>query len=349
MSPGAFIESIEIALPEEEVTNAQIAAAHPAWRMDEVSKRTGVYSRRRCRSDETALDLAETACRALLNRTGVDSETIGALLFCTQTPDYVMPPNACLLQHRLGLSRSVAAFDVSLACSGFVYGLYMAKALVESGSARRVLLVTSETYSKLTNPDDRGPATLFGDGAAATFVGSGEAGIGRVYLGTDGSTPDIFCVPVGGARVPRTPGSATPVSDEHGSRRSPEQITMNGAAVLSFVQRELVDFVNRTMSELGIDWESLDLVVFHQASRAALQVLERKLDIPPDKVFSNLDTVGNTVSASIPIALWSAAQQGRLTPGMKVLLVGFGVGLSWGACTLTWQGRPDVNDQNARG
>jgi 3-oxoacyl-[acyl-carrier-protein] synthase-3 len=334
--PGASIVGIEVEMPARVVTNAELDAAHPGWRMAEVVRRTGVESRRWCGPDETALDLAVAACRRLLERTGTPPTTVDAILFCTQSPDYVMPPNACILQARLGVSRATAAFDFSLACSGFVYGLYLAKALIESGAAKRVLLVTAETYSKLFNHDDRGPATLFGDGAAATLIVGGEVRIGRVLVGTDGASPDVFCVPAGGARTPRTSSSAMPQDQPFGGLRSPEQIVMDGAAVLAFVQRDLVGFVREALTEFDTTLDGVDLVVFHQASKAALDILAMKLDIPDAKMFRYLAHVGNTVSASIPMALRAAEDQRRLVKGMRVLVVGFGVGLSWGACIITW-------------
>lgn len=333
---GAAIKGIEMALPARVVTNAELAAAQPEWRVDEVARRTGVVSRRWCAPQETALDLAEPACRRLFARTGLGPETVDAILFCTQTPDFVMPPNACLLQARLGLATTVAAFDFSLACSGFVYGLYVAKALVDSGTASHVLLVTAETYSKLMSPEDRGPATLFGDGAAATSIVRGESGIGRVVVGTNGAAPELFCVPAGGARVPRSAATARLERDRFGNARAAEHIVMDGAGVLAFVQRDLIPFIHRALADLGTTWDDIDLVVFHQASAAALDILTRKLGLPVEKTFTYLAEVGNTVSASIPMTLRAAELEGRLVAGMRVLVVGFGVGLSWGACVVTW-------------
>src|SRR5713226_1080148 len=248
---GASIEAIEVELPSRVVTNAELDVAHPTWRMSEVVRRTGVVSRRWCAPHETALDLALVACKRLLERTRTAPESIDAILFCTQSPDYVMPPNACILQARLGVARTAAALDFSLACSGFVYGLYLAKALVDSGAAKRILLVTAETYSKLFSHDDRGPATLFGDGAAATLIAQDGARIGRVLVGTDGASPEIFCVPAGGARTPRTSASVIAGSGQFGNARSAEHILMDGAGVLAFVQRDLVGFIRGALSELG--------------------------------------------------------------------------------------------------
>jgi len=333
---GAFIEAIDVALPERVITNADLDAMHPAWRMDEVAKRTGVLSRRWCGPSETALTLGVAASRKLLEKTDTNPTSIGAILFCTQTPDFVMPPNACMLQAQLGVSQSCAALDFSLACSGFVYGLYLAKAIIESNQAEKVLLVTADSYSKLFSHEDRGPATLFGDGAAATLISRGESVVSRVLLGTDGSNPQVFCVPAGGARRPRDAESGQMKADAFGNMKSDEHISMNGAAVLAFVQRDLIPFVTKAMTELDVSMDDIDLVVCHQASLAALEIFEARLRIPKEKMFIEMEDVGNTVSASIPIALLAAEESGKLQKGMKVLLVGFGVGLSWGACVITW-------------
>jgi 3-oxoacyl-[acyl-carrier-protein] synthase-3 len=331
----AAICAIEYALPSREITNAEFDRAHPEWHMREVECRTGVETRYWCAPCETSLDLAEAACRKLKERQ--DLSQVDALLFCTQTPDYLMPPNAGLLQSRLGFSRCMAALDYTLACSGFVHGLYLADALVRSQAARNVLLVTAETYSKLISADDRGPATLFGDGAAATLVIPGELGIGHFALASDGANAQCFMVPAGGARSPRSAETAQPRRDDHGNIRSAEQIFMNGAHVLDFFKREVPLLVTRLLTEATLTMKDIDLVVLHQASAIAIDMIYHLLRVPAEKQFSNLRRIGNTVSASIPIALRDAERAGVLRPGMHVLLVGFGVGLSWSACIVTWQ------------
>ena len=313
-----------------------LADLHPAWQMDQVALRTGVQERAWCDEKETALDLAEAACQKVLTRLNCAASDIDAVLFCTQSPDHVMPPNACLLQARLGLSKSAAALDFSLACSGFVYGLYLAKALIESGAARRVLLVTAETYSKWMHPDDRGPMTLFGDGAAATLIADGRNGIGPLSLGTDGRGASTFIIPAGGARQPASAETSQPVTDPSGNVRTAENIYMDGGAVLDFVKKEIPGFVHTLLGQANTSLDLIDLVIFHQASQVTLDHLNRALHIPPEKRFSNLANVGNTVSASIPMAVRDAELQGVLRAGMKLLIVGFGVGLSWGGGLLTW-------------
>ena len=333
---GAFIAGIEYALPERRISNAELAAQHPTWRVEQTVPTTGVLERRWVEPGQTALDLAETACRALFERNGFEPGDIDVLLFCTQSPDHPMPPNACLLQDRLSLPRSVAALDYTLACSGFIYGLFLARALVVSGSARHVLLVTSDTYSTWSHPDDRAPRVLFGDGAAATLISAGRAGLGEIALATDGAGASTFMVSAGGARRPRSAQTQVPCIDGSGNVRTEEHLYMNGAAVLDFVKREVPPLVCNLLARAKLSMDDLDLVLLHQASRVTLDQLYRALKIPRSKRFENLEMIGNTVSASLPILLRDAETRGVLQRGMKVMLVGFGVGLSWGGCILEW-------------
>ena len=334
--PEATIVGIDYVLPQQKTTNQELEERHPEWQMDQVVLRTGVESRQWCREDETALDLAEAAVRRLADRLAADIDLVDTILFCTQSPDHVMPPNATLLQHRLGLKKSVAALDYTLACSGYVYGLFLAKALLRSEMTSNIVLVTSETYSKWMNPNDRGPATLFGDGAAATWITAGDTGIGEFVLGTDGGNAGCFIVPAGGARQPMPDAMSQLVEDASGGVRTPRNLAMNGAAVLDFVKREIPQTVAGLFNKTNLSMEDIDLVIFHQASRLTLDLLNRALRVPSSKQFSNIAHIGNTVSASIPIALRDAEIQGVLKPGMQVLVVGFGVGLSWGATLLRW-------------
>lgn len=336
--PGrAYISAIECALPEHRITSEELGVRNPGWKMDQVVLRTGVQTRFWCDDGETALDLAERACSALTRRQGVDLQTVHTILFCTQSPDHPMPPNACLLQDRLGLSVDVAALDFNLACSGFIYGLSLAKAIVDSHQANNVLLVTAETYSKRMSMDDRGPATLFGDGAAATLVSAGFDGMSEFMLATDGGRSNRFWVEAGGTRRRSCAATRARVADERGNLRSGEDLLMNGPAVFDFVRVEIPKFTRRVLQRARLSWDDVDLVLFHQASKLVLDYLYKTLKVPEAKRYTNIARVGNTVSASIPILLRDAEKEGVLRAGMRVLLVGFGVGMSWGGCVLTWR------------
>jgi 3-oxoacyl-[acyl-carrier-protein] synthase III len=334
MKATSTILGIASALPARIVTNEELAQSHPTWDIHRVAAKTGVRERRWATSDETSLDLGERAAADLVGRFGHDE--IDALLFCTQTPDHPMPPNSSLLQDRLGLSPRSAALDFTLACSGYVYGLWIADSLVRSGAARRVLLVTAETYSKLIHPEDRGPMTLFGDGGAATLIGVGDGRIGLFELGTDGANADAFQVAAGGARLPRDADTSRIRADEQGGCRSLEHLHMQGTKVLDFVKREIPGCVRRLLQKEGLVLDDIAMVVSHQASRMSLEYLQRALKIPSEKMCDYMERIGNTVSASIPLALEQAVGEGRIRHGDRVLLVGFGVGLSWGATIVTW-------------
>jgi 3-oxoacyl-[acyl-carrier-protein] synthase-3 len=336
---NACIAGVDYALPERSVTNAELAREHPDWDMDKIAERSGVLERRICVPGETALDLGQRASELLLERLGVARNEIGALIVCTQSPDHIMPPNSCLLQDRLKLPTSVPAFDFTHACSGYVYGLFMARSFIQSGSADSILLITADSYSRYLHPDDRSTITLFGDGGAATLIcgrPDEDSGLRNFSLGTDGGEFRSFWIEAGGARIPRSAESAKPFIDPGGSVSSKEHICMNGPAVLAFVRKRVTTAVTQLLAQAGSSIADIDLVICHQGSAISLDYLERWLEIPTEKNFRNLDRVGNTVSASIPIALRDAEIAGKLQPGMRVLLVGFGVGLSWGVCLVNW-------------
>lgn len=336
MTVKAELAAIEYALPARCVTNDDLDQLHPDWSIHEVAKRTGVLTRFICAQDETALDLAARACQKLFQGGIVAPEDVGAIIVCTQSPDYIMPPNATLLQHRLGLPISVAAFDFSLACSGFIYGLFLGKALIESQSLDNILLVTAETYSKLIHPDDRGTTALFGDGAAVSLLRKGTKGVGRVVLGTDGSGGERFIIPAGGSRIPRSSETCVEIPNAMGSAKTQENIHMDGPAVMAFVKQRIPGCVTELLNQTAYTQDDISLFIFHQGSAMSLDYLENALQIPEEKMYKNLARVGNTVSASIPIAIRDAQLDGFIVPGSRVLLAGFGVGFSWGACIVEW-------------
>jgi 3-oxoacyl-[acyl-carrier-protein] synthase-3 len=338
----AFITAIRPALPEGTLDNEQLASEYEGWSADKIYAKTGIRTRRIAAPDECASDLALRAAQTLIGDERLDPASVDFLLYCTQTPDYILPTTACVLQHRLGLSMSCGALDFNLGCSGYVYGLGLAKALIESGQARTILLLTADTYSKLINPADKSVRTLFGDGATATLIVASEEDslIGPFVYGTDGAGAENLIVPTGGAR--RTVvAQAELVPDDSGNARTVNDLYMNGAEVFNFTLRMVPDAVERLLAKAGVSQESIDLFVFHQANRFMLEHLRKKLRIPPEKFVIAMEDVGNTVSSSIPIALHQAQQDGRLKPGALVMLVGFGVGYSWGATLVRW-GAPAV-------
>lgn len=327
----AYIEAIEYALPEKVVTNADLERENPSWDMTRLLERTGVEARHIAGPGETALDLGFRACLSLRAKGLLPPKEIDALIFCTETPDYPIPPNACILHERLQLPTHVMAFDITLACSGFVYALGLARSIIRSGAARRVLIVTADTYSRLIHPADRACRCLFGDGAAATLVGPGSLGIALLDItyGTSGAQYERFMIRAGGARLTRSPQTARPVTDRSGNIRTAEHIEMDGFGVLSFFNSVVPSAVRDILQRNQLQQDDISCFVFHQASRIAIDGINRILKIPPERVVYDMATVGNLVAASIPVALKRAQDAGRLPPGKRAVLCGFGVGLSW--------------------
>lgn len=325
------IQAIEYYLPETVVTNEELARDNAGWDMEALEKRTGVARRHITRPDETALDLAFHACEKFFKNHNINRNEIDGLIFCTESTDHILPPNSCILHHKLGLSEDVLAFDFTLACSGYVYGLALAQGLIFSKSASRVLFVNSDTYSKFINSHDRSTRVLFGDGAAVSLVSASDSvrGIADIKCSTSGKDYDKFIIPAGGCRLPKTSNTSVPMQDKSGNIRTKENIHMDGLGILTFVNSKVPQQVTQILNKNGLSADDIDLFIFHQASNMALDSIERILKIKPEKMFRNLRNVGNLVSASIPVALKDAMDQEKIKPGHKVVLSGFGVGLSW--------------------
>ncbi len=328
----AAITALGYHLPDRVVTNAELAAENPAWDFQQIETRSGVLERRVAAPNETALDLAAAACTRLFDRRPGLREGVDAIIFVTESPDYVMPPNACLLQHRLGVGEDCLAFDVNLGCSGFVYGLTVAEGLIAARRATQVLLVTAETYSRHIHPGDRAVRTLFGDGAAVALIEPAGDGAGLPLIdsvhSTQGRHFNKFYIPAGGARRPRGPDTAEPEVDRSGNLRSLENIHMDGFGVLSVVKTEVPRLMSKLLTRHGLSAADIDLFVCHQGSRLALEAIQKLLRAPPERIFSNIARIGNTVSASVPIALADAWAAGLVRPGSRIVLCAFGLGFS---------------------
>jgi 3-oxoacyl-[acyl-carrier-protein] synthase-3 len=331
------IEDIEYHLPATVVTNDALGRENPHWVMDQVEERSGVLQRHVAAADETALDLAFEACRRLFGRHPEAKGRLDAILFCTQSEDYPMPPDSCILHKLLELPDGVLALDFNLACSGFVYGLALSGGLLSAGFATNILLVTADTYSKFVHPKDRSARVLFGDGAAVTWLSAREEGTSRlidIACSTSGRDYDKFIIPAGGCRLPRSSRTQVVETDPSGNERTPENIHMSGVDVLNFVKTKVPQQVEALLRRNGLRIEDIDLVIFHQASGMALDSLARRLNVTPERTFANFSRLGNTVSASIPMALKDAMGAGRVRRGDRILLVGFGVGLSYASAIL---------------
>ena len=329
LSEKSVVRAIAYHLPEGVLTNEEIIREHPDWSVEKIYEKTGIRSRHIAAPDETASDLAAQAAEKLFASGACTPDQIDCLLFCTQTPDYALPSSACILQHRLGIPTDCAALDYNLGCSGYVYGLSLAKAMLESGQRKRVLLLTGETYSKWIDPQDRSVRTIFGDAGTASLIElGGEAEqIGPFVYGTDGRGEDRLIVPNSGARK-----RENVVPEGH----DPNYLFMDGAEIFTFTIRSVPKAVRALLTKAEMTVDDVDLVVFHQANTFMLNHLRQRCRIPEDKFVIDLDTYGNTVSNTIPIALANLAESNRLQPGQRVMLVGFGVGYSWSACMIQW-------------
>jgi len=337
MGIKAAIKAVTSFLPAGELTNDQLAEEFGTWHGNQIFEKTGVTVRHVSARDECASDLAVAAANKLFESGVCASEEIDFLVLVTQMPDYFMPTSACLVQNRLGLRTTCGAIDINLGCSGFIYGLAVAKSLVEAAVASTVLLITSDTYTKWINPKDRSTRTLFGDGAAATLVSGVESEydlIGPFVLGSDGRGVKDIVVPAGGFRRPVTPETSIPREDETGSWRSEENLFMNGGEVLAFTIRTVPPVIDELLRKSGLTLDDVELVIPHQANKFMLERLRAKLKVPSEKYWIDMKESGNTVSATIPIAIESARNQGRLKSGDRALVAGFGVGYSWGAAMI---------------
>jgi len=319
-------------LPSSIVTNEELQTQNPKWDMSNVEERSGVVKRHIAKDNETSLDLAYEATQKLFAQNPGLDKKIDGIIFCTQSPDYIMPPNSCILQKMLDLPKDIFAFDFNLACSGYIYGLALCQGLIASNIIRNILLVMAETYSKYIHEQDRSARVLFGDGAAATWLSASNSDemILDIECSTSGKNFEKFIIPAGGCRLPKSEETSTPAKDYSGNIRTQENIHMDGLGILMFVKSMIPKQIYALLDRNSMSIDEIDLFVFHQASGVALDSLEALMKIKPEKVFRNIRDIGNTVSASIPIALTDAKKCGRIKKGDTVLLCGFGVGLSWG-------------------
>lgn len=329
----AYIKAISYYLPEKILTNADIARDFPEWTEEKIASKIGILERHITVEGETASDLACGAAEKLFATNNIDRETVDYLIFVTQSPDYHLPTTACTIQTRLGLSQKITAIDVNLGCSGFVTGLSLAKAVIVSGQAHNVLLLTAETYSKYMHERDKSNRTIFGDGAAATLVSTeGIARIGNFVIGTDGTGAENLIVKTGCARNPKPLNDLK--FDDYDNPHSSDNLYMDGPAILNYFLESIPQLFKDVLDKNGEEKDGIDLHVYHQANIFLANLERRKLKIAPEKYYVNISKVGNTVSSTIPIALCMAMEDGSLKQGMKVLSMAQGLGYTWGGMVL---------------
>lgn len=314
-------------VPEKILTNSdleKIVETNDEW----IVSRTGIRERHIAAPEQATSDLAYEAALKALESAGMKAEDLDLIIVATVTPDSTFPSTACILQDKLG-AKGAAAFDLSAACSGFVYSLATATGFIQNGMYNNALVIGADTLSRITDYTDRNTCVLFGDGAGAVIVGEVPEGRGfqSFDLGAEGSGGSLLKMEAGGSRLP---ASAQTVEDKK------HFIYMNGREVFKFAVRVMGTATERVLTKAGMTKENIDLFVPHQANIRIIQSAMQRLDLPPEKCVINVDKYANTSAASIPLALVEAAEEGRMKEGDTVLMVGFGGGLTWGASVLIW-------------
>lgn len=328
----AFIKAITYALPDHEVSNESLVKEFPEWSVEKIADKVGINTRFVASETETSADLAVKAAEKLFQENStISRKSIDFILFCTQSPDYFLPTSACIIQNRLNLPTSCGALDFNLGCSGYVYGLSVAKGLIFGGIAKNILLLTGETYSKFMHPKDKGNRTIFGDAGSATVVSTeGFAEIGNFSLGTDGRGAENLMVKTGGIRNRNKFDDLQ--FDEDGNPNSSDYLYMNGPEIFNFTIDAVPALVKDTAIKNNLSIEEIDGYVFHQANKFMLNFLRKKIKIENEKFHYFMSEVGNTVSSTIPIVLYETIKDNNLTG--NILLAGFGVGYSWGGTVI---------------
>ncbi|MBL8892160.1 MAG: ketoacyl-ACP synthase III [Planctomycetaceae bacterium] len=322
----AALGPIAIHYPELIETNEFLAAANPSWDMELIGEKTGIYKRHIAAPSETASDLGVAAAEKLFAEHQIDRSSIDFVLLCTQTPDCPLPTTSCMMQERLGLSTKCGALDFNLGCSGYVYGLSLADGLIRTGAVRRVLLITAETYSKYINPADRSLRPIFGDAAAATLLEAhDEPSITSMQFGTDGSGANTLLVNQGIRPKEKA------LRPRHRARWGSD-LYMDGPSLINFAIGAIPNVVEDVLRSEGITMDDVDLFLLHQATYKMLDQLRERLGLVFDKMPLCMRDVGNTVSSTLPILIDDLRQKQQLTPELRTMMIGFGVGWSWAAC-----------------
>ena len=327
--PVARISATARFLPDQVMTNADLEKmvdTSDSW----IRERTGISERRIAPDDITAVDMGERAALGALAKAGLEPTDIDMLIVTTATPDRLLPSTACEIQSRIGASRSCLAFDLQAACTGFLYALSVAEGYVAAGRGETILVVSTEKMSTIIDWDDRATCILFGDGAGAAVVQPSQNGEGILasFHRSDGDLASLLQRPAG--------GSARPLTEESLRNREHTLQMMSGREVFKSAVRSMAHAGAMVMEEAGLDSDQIDLMVPHQANSRIIESTARYAGIPMDKVFVNLHRYGNISSATIPVGLDEAAEEGRLVPGSIVLMTAFGAGLTWGAMALRW-------------
>jgi 3-oxoacyl-[acyl-carrier-protein] synthase-3 len=336
--PFAQLGPIAIHLPSRVETNEMLQEQYPRWDLKLIEEKTGIAQRHIAEPRETSSDLAVVAAEKLIAENAIDRESIDFVLFCTQTPDYVLPTTSCLIQDRLGLQTKCGALDFNLGCSGYVYGLALADGLTQSRAAKNILLLTAETYSKYIDKDDRSLRTIFGDGAAATLVTAGDKQtLWGFQFGSDGSGGDMLLVGDGGGRH-----EDDAIKPRH-RKRWKSRLYMDGPSLINFTVEAVPRLVDEILAGNGLTDAEIGKYLMHQATWKMLDQLRRRMGVAVDRLPIEMAEVGNTVSCTLPILIDGQRKRGQLEPKSVNMLVGFGVGLSWAGCL--WRDENEISGE----
>lgn len=331
----AFIKALSIFLPPPILTNEKLQEQLHNCDVTKTAKGVGVNQRHIAPENMTAGDMAVQAAESLFEKYGLDRNEIDFIIFATQSPDHFLPPTACLIQNKLGIPTTAGAFDFDLGCSGYVYGLGIAGSFVDSGFAKNVLLLTGDTITRFIHPQDNN-RVLFGEAASATVVSiDGFAEIGNFEKGSDGSGADCLIMKNGAARhLGHTDHEEI---DSEGNVRRDDYFYMNGSTVFNFTIERVPILLKNTLMMNNIAVDDINFFIFHQANKFMLNTIRKCCQLPKDKFYINLENTGNTTSTTVPLALKDALENELIHSGDKVMVAGFGVGLSWAGTVLSFK------------
>jgi 3-oxoacyl-[acyl-carrier-protein] synthase-3 len=329
----ATIKAISYYLPEKKFSNEDFGKIFPDSISNANLEKLGIKERRIVGQNQTASDLAVESAVKLFKEHNIDKNKIDFILFCAQEFDHYTPTTACLIQDRLEIPTHCGALDFNLGCSGFVYGLSLAKGLIDACDSKNVLLLTSSTLTKTFHPKDKNSRYIFGDGAAATLISNEPEAqnIGPFIFGTDGKRGDKIIIKDGGARNPITKESTLDFEDEYGNVTNNAHFFMNGTSIFNFGLKTVPKMIAELLEKANLKMDEIDLFVFHQTNNFMNEMIRKKIGIPENKFIIHIENCGNTVSSTIPIALHESIRSGKAKKGQTILLAAFGTGLSWAA------------------
>jgi len=324
------INHISVYLPQKRLSNAELATDFNISD-EQVFKNTHINTRYISAPDELSSDMAINAGEKLFAETNINKSEIDFLIFCSEGFDYIAPASSCIIQHRLGLSTSIGCFDLPYGCSGYVYGVGIAYGLLKAGIAKKILFLTADIPTKVIAQNDLELRSIFSDIATASLITLDSTKPDTYFVyGTDGNGALDLYVEGSAFRPPKSSDFRVPANLVCG------QMKMNGTNIFLFATKKVPQLVNEILEKNDLKIENIDLFIFHQASYFMLEIIRKKLKLTPDKVFLNIQDFGNSVSSTIPVALYDAEKKGVLKKGMRVLLAGFGIGNSWGATIINY-------------